>query len=149
MILVAGVDGAVVGLGGINIQEQAEQRLVALGFGMVHPAHQRKGLGSTLLPSRLALIDAQTAPITAMLTTVGGSETFYGRFGFFYVQSVAAEDGFESKHYVARLGTDTRQRCLAAPSRARLAPAPRGAVVPSFASIFAVASCDVSTALAT
>ncbi len=82
LILVAEVDGAVLGLGGINFQEQAGQHFVALSFGMVHPAHQRQGLGSTLLLSRLALIDAQTGPITAMLTTVGGSEAFCGRFGF-------------------------------------------------------------------
>ena len=136
LILVAESEGEIRGLGGINAEERVGKQFAALSFGMVHPAHQRAGFGTTLLLARLALLDDPgNGRSTVMLSTVGGSETFYGRFGFRYLQTFPDPGGYEGDTYIAKLVSTDRKRCLSVLRHARVSPALLNASVPAFASL--------------
>lgn len=53
-----------------------------LAWGMVHPEHQRHGLGSQLLTARIALARAAPGIETLLLDTSQHSRGFYERHGF-------------------------------------------------------------------
>jgi predicted N-acetyltransferase YhbS len=142
LIVVAEVAGEVRGLGGINSEERAGQRFAALSFGMVHPEHHQSGFGTTLLLSRLSLLSLQGKRCTVMLSTVGGSETFYGRFGFRYLQSIPDQGGYAGDTYIARLAHGDPERCALKLNRARLAPELWERPIPSFAALSPVASAS-------
>src|SRR5258708_5455550 len=55
LFLVAEKDGIICGCGGIAVASTAYNQ-ASLFFGLIHPQHQRQGLGTTLLLARLALL---------------------------------------------------------------------------------------------
>ncbi len=135
LILVAEVACGIRGFGGINAEVREGRRFVALSFGMVHPTHHRAGFGTTLLLARLSLLARQNMPCQAILSTVGGSETFYGRFGFRYLNSIPDQGGYAGDTYIARLTDRDLKRCAAMLRRARLSADVLNASIPSFASL--------------
>lgn len=114
LIMVAEQEGAVLALGGVNAQEQGGRHVACLSFGMVHPAHHRQGFGTALLLARLALLRTTQQFSFVALTTVGGSETFYGRFGFSFVRAIQATPEYLEKHYVVRLSERDKAQCAGA-----------------------------------
>lgn len=94
LILVAEDDGRVVGLGGVHYLETKYPTgtvFAALAFGMVHPQRHRQGFGTVLLLSRLAALPRPEPDYSILITTTGGSETFYERFGFRSIGRMPAE----------------------------------------------------------
>ena len=83
LYLVAVADGKVCGLGGIARVQARGADVAGLMFGMVHPQVKRQGYGTVLLLSRLALLSPPRKVWFITLSTIGGSESFYGRFGFY------------------------------------------------------------------
>jgi len=140
LIVVAEVAGEIRGLGGINAEEREGRRFAALSFGMVHPGHHQAGFGTTLLLARLSLLASQGKRCTVMLSTVGGSETFYRRFGFRYRQSIPDQGGYAGDTYIARLAEGDPQRCALKLNRACLASELGTAPIPSFAALSPAAS---------
>ena len=140
LIVVADVGGEIRGLGGINAEERTGQRFAALSFGMVHPGHHQAGFGTTLLLARLSLLASQGKRCTVMLSTVGGSETFYGRFGFRYVHSVPDQGGYAGDTYIARLADGDPRRCALKLNRACPASELGAVPMPSFATLSPAAS---------
>ncbi|CAN7665539.1 GNAT family N-acetyltransferase [Acidovorax sp. LjRoot117] len=111
LIVVIEQDNAVVAVGGMTADPVEGQQFVTLSFGMVHPAHQQKGLGTLLLLSRMALLRQNATPAQVHITTVGGSETFYGRFGFAYQDSQQATPDYLRKYYAVKLSTADIDKC--------------------------------------
>lgn len=113
LILVAEQDGDVRAFGGVNAQDRDGRYVAYLSFGMVHPAHHRQGFGTVLLLARLAMLKTTKEFSYAVLTTVGGSETFYERFGFSFFRAIQVTPEYLQKHYVVRLSKLDRARCSA------------------------------------
>lgn len=63
-----------------------------------------------------------------MSRAVGGSDSFYARFGFTWVRAVQAL-AYLQRHYVARVSTRDKQRCADALKAIWVPPLP-GAVEP-------------------
>ena len=139
LILVAEQDGAVRALGGVNAQDRDGRYIASLSFGMVHPAYHRQGFGTALLLARLALLQSTKEYSFACLTTAGGSETFYGRFGFSFVNAVQATPEYLQRHYVVRVSTQDKARCAKALEAIFAAPLPREVQMPPLTDLNAVA----------
>jgi predicted N-acetyltransferase YhbS len=79
-ILVAELEGKVVACGGLEIS--GDTNAARMVFGMVGREHQRLGIGTLMMLTRLALVpeDEPTALVT--LHSLLGTEPFYRRFGF-------------------------------------------------------------------
>ena len=90
---------------------------------------------ATLLAARLALLQRAAGPSLVVLTTTGGSETFYGRFGFKYVHSVQATPEFLQKHYFVKVSAEGKAQCIAALQSISVHSNLFEAEMPSFASI--------------
>jgi putative acetyltransferase len=74
----------------------------ALGLGplSVHPAHQRRGVGSALMHAVIASADAMDEPIVCLL----GDPAYYARFGFkpAVELDIAPPDAAWERHFQAR-----------------------------------------------
>lgn len=99
--------------GGINVDPHQDRQDASLTFGMAHPDYQKTGLGTTLLLSRLALLRRHSHPTFVCLSTVGGSESFYGRFGFRYIGAQQASPDYLQKTYYVRVSAEDASRCYA------------------------------------
>jgi ribosomal protein S18 acetylase RimI-like enzyme len=95
LVLVAEKDSRVVATGGIAIQRTHGVEVSMLSFGMVLPDYQRQGVGTTLLLARLSRLPQTQKKWIVCMTSVGGSNSFYGRYGFRFVANV---DGMRSDH---------------------------------------------------
>lgn len=83
MTLVLEQDGKIVGVGGISLKPDPAVSLCCwLSFGLIAPAHHRRGLGTVLLLARIARLPADLLPVPAFLMAVKSSRSFYERFGF-------------------------------------------------------------------
>jgi len=83
LFLVAEMQGEIAAVGGICRTPESPQGS-SLSFGMVHPDLHGKGLGTALLLGRLAALPRPTGVWWAILSSVGGSWTFFQRFGFLH-----------------------------------------------------------------
>ena len=110
-IVVMEQNNAVVAVGGMTADPFEGQQFVTLSFGMVHPSHQGKGLGTLLLLSRMALLRRSTTPALVHLSTVGGSETFYCRFGFQFKRSEQVTPDYLQKSYEVKISTADIEKC--------------------------------------
>jgi N-acetylglutamate synthase-like GNAT family acetyltransferase len=81
LFLVVELHGQVAAIGGLYRTPESPQGC-SLAFGMVHPDLHRKGLGTTLLLARLAVLSRPAGVWWAFLSSAGGSSTFFKRFGF-------------------------------------------------------------------
>ena len=81
LFLVVELHGQIAAVGGLYRTPESPQGC-SLAFGMVHPELHRRGLGTTLLLARLAVLARPTGVWCAFLSSAGGSSTFFERFGF-------------------------------------------------------------------
>ena len=81
LFLVVELHGQIAAVGGICRTPESPQGCSLL-FGMVHPDLHRRGLGTTLLLARLAVLERPAGVWWAFLSSAGGSSTFFERFGF-------------------------------------------------------------------
>ncbi len=137
LVLVVEQDGAIRAFGGINAQDQNGYFFSALSFGMVHPEFHRTGFGTVLLLARLSLLKTGRPVSLVTLTTTGGSDTFYGRFGFKFVRAVQATPEYLEQHYVVSVSTQDTALCLNALKAVWTLPDPDDIEMPDFASLFA------------
>ena len=79
-ILVIEYDGELVACGGLELIGDSDS--ATLVHGMVHGEYHRRGLGTTLLAARIALLETEDRPMELWLRTTRHSVPFYGRFGF-------------------------------------------------------------------
>lgn len=75
---------------------QRDARIVATGLGLapvaVEPAHQRRGIGGTLIRAGLAALQAAACPFVVVL----GEPAYYQRFGF----ATASRAGLQNEYGV-------------------------------------------------
>jgi len=118
--IVADIDGKVVGLGGVALRSSEWGEAAVIEFGMVHPDHSRRGIGTALLLARIAAIPATTIPCKVLMSSAGETVAFYRRFGFAYVTDAWVNDSLLS-HYVVTISFDNYTQCREAlPSYALL-----------------------------
>ena len=134
LVIVVEQDNVVRGFGGINAEVQNGHHCAALTFGMVHPQHQQQGFGTTLLAARLALLHKAACSSFVFLTTTGGSENFYGRFGFKFVHALQASPHYLQKHYLVKVSAKDKARCVATLHSLSVQSGVFEAGLPSFAS---------------
>ncbi len=113
LFLVAEIDGRVVGFGGITMDRKGKLEIAHLVYGMVDPAHQRRGIGSALLFARLAMLPAPRRWWTVLFVPVAGSQSFYQRFGFQYGLTTATAAGAVGDLYRAALTKERQAECIA------------------------------------
>jgi N-acetylglutamate synthase-like GNAT family acetyltransferase len=113
LTLVAEAEGKVNAVCGVSAQEQEWRHFAALSFGMVHPSLHRCGYGTAILLARLSLVHTKCSETHVILSTAGGSESFYTRFGFKFLQSLQPTSAYREDHYVARFTARDRARCAA------------------------------------
>ena len=110
LFLVAEVGGGVCGVGGIRV-ERPSLPVALLTFGMVHPAMKGRGIGTALLLARLAAVPESLLPCTVAMTAVGGSNTFYERFGFRFLDLPPEANEHGLDHYHVYFTRRDRARC--------------------------------------
>lgn len=88
--LIATRDGEAVGCGGLVYDATGNAWFC---FGMVSPAHQRKGIGTALMLARLALLTPVENWCAIAITAVRGSVSFYRRFGFMFLPATTDRNG--------------------------------------------------------
>lgn len=88
-------DGIIVGTGGVSVSEYSDELDIAIiSYGMIHPAHQGKGLGVLLLAFRLSLLDPLRYAWSVLMTSAGnGTAAFFEKMGFIYDSRRADEAG--------------------------------------------------------
>lgn len=82
-----------VGCCGINYAESEGIPFSVLCFGMVHPTHQRQGIGTAQLLVRLAMLTVKDEMAVAAMYAVPGSVSFYSRFGVRFDSKAVLDDG--------------------------------------------------------
>jgi len=94
LTLMATRDDKPVGCCGINYMGSIEGFPVAtLCFGMVDPAHQRRGIGTAQVLVRFALLTPVNGFAIVAMNAVPDSIWFYRRFGFDFSREARAADG--------------------------------------------------------
>lgn len=78
--LVVEHENEIVGCGGLELSGHGP--LAWLIHGMIHQDRQKKGLGTTLLAARLALLEPDGQPVQVRLRAGTAAASFYDRFGF-------------------------------------------------------------------
>jgi ribosomal protein S18 acetylase RimI-like enzyme len=78
--LVAESEGRIIASGGISYYLRDD--LAVLCFGLVHPSHQGRGIGTALLLARLAMLKPHSYDYRVLIFAVEKSIAYYRRFGF-------------------------------------------------------------------
>jgi GNAT superfamily N-acetyltransferase len=78
--LVAEIDGQIVASGGLSYV--GREGHAVLSYGLVHPSHQRKGIGTALFLARLALLRPNGLYYRIFIFALRQSMGYYRRFGF-------------------------------------------------------------------
>jgi GNAT superfamily N-acetyltransferase len=130
LVLVAERDRHVLGLGGIAIQPMNGFATAKCIMGMVHPLLHGHGLGTALLLARLALLPEPRGHWPVEITTTGGSETFYQRFGFRHFGYYVDERRTRFKQWRMRLFREDWCACGAALHESDIALNAEGIAVP-------------------
>jgi len=103
--LVLETEGKIIASGGLSYF--IRQNIAVLCFGLIHPDHQGKGLGTALLLSRLALLAPQGYTYAVIIAAVEKSFGFYRRFGF--RQLPPWVDGHGQQHPSGHLSFTSRE----------------------------------------
>jgi len=130
LYLICEVNGVIRGLGGIGSRPQNGVPIAVLSFGMIHPDFHNQGFGTALLLARLASFPAFHSEWLAALSTTGGSETFYRRFGFTFVETYRDEKNLSSDCYYTILWSDHGKECRNILKRSSIRLEISGAIVP-------------------
>jgi len=111
-VLVAEVEGAIRGFGGISIHPHHAIQAAGLSFGMVHPDFRKQGFGTALLLARLASLPTPRKVWIVMMSSAGGSATFYARFGFSYARDyIDPGSSLEFSQFYVKLRSGDRIEC--------------------------------------
>jgi N-acetylglutamate synthase-like GNAT family acetyltransferase len=78
--LVAENDTHIMASGGMSYF--VRENTVVLCYGLVHPSHQGRGIGTALLLARLALLNPERSSYDVFIFALEKSFAFYRRFGF-------------------------------------------------------------------
>jgi N-acetylglutamate synthase-like GNAT family acetyltransferase len=135
LVLVCDVAGEVRGFGGISMHREPRAELATLNFGMIHPEHHKQGYGTALLLARIATLPPPDFQWAAFISTTGGSETFFRRFGFMHVSSFADEQGLEFDLHRTRIYKEDWRACHDALAAASIALDTSDAVVPAISNV--------------
>jgi N-acetylglutamate synthase-like GNAT family acetyltransferase len=111
LFLTAILDGKIVACGGVFY---GSPRLTEayLCFGLVHPDHQRRKIGTRLLLARLSLLDSALAqPIRINLQATQYSKSYFIKIGFAYVTSEYGACGHLFEHYTLILSSSLLRSC--------------------------------------
>jgi len=130
LFVVAEAGGRILACGGLNVDTRAVADAAALNFGMVHPEHHRQGFGTALLLARLATLAQPDVRWLISISTTGGSETFYRRFGFRRLGRFAGRHGEQFVHYYVTLYRNQWQACRALLECATIVLDTEGAAIP-------------------
>jgi GNAT superfamily N-acetyltransferase len=68
------------------------QQAVSLSFGVVHPHHQRKGIGTALLLARIAILPKPQDFYCVSMSPLPNAQPFFRKFGFGFVASYNDRD---------------------------------------------------------
>lgn len=131
LVLIIEADGQVRACGGVSRYGSTEHFILA--YGMVHPAFQGKQFGTALLLARLAALPEPADEWVIRMSTVGGSHTFFQRFGFDKYGSFPHESGRVFDWYYSRLSRANWQDCRSELVRASIELDMAGATVPAIA----------------
>jgi len=112
LFLVAEAEGEVCGFGGIAMRREGKLEIAHLVFGMVHPSRQRRGFGTALLLARMAVLPVPRRWWTVLLMPVGGSESFYARFGFAFGMTTMTTLGAPGDLYRVALTAKSQAQCI-------------------------------------
>jgi predicted N-acetyltransferase YhbS len=82
LFLVIEEAGQIRAVGGITRASTNHGPVAALVYGLVEPVFHKRGIGSLLLLARLAALPELEKNYAVCMAAVGGSDTFYRRFGF-------------------------------------------------------------------
>ena len=115
--VVVELHGQIAAVGGVYRTPESPQGC-SLAFGMVHPDLHKRGLGTTLLLARLAVLPRPTGVWWTFLASAGGSSTFFARFGFQHYGRYALPPDMESfdcyRSYLEESDWETCAKILAA-----------------------------------
>jgi len=125
LFLVAEVERQVRGLGAVSMRRTDRSEGAILSWGMIDPSFQRRGYGTALLRARLAMLPLARRAWIVTITTAGGSESFYERFGFKYVKQVPIDGGRLLDAYCVLVTPRAQRRCASSVADL-LIPAPLG-----------------------
>jgi len=78
--LVAEREGRIIASGGVSYSIRRD--IAVFSFGLIHPDHQSKGIGTALVLARLALLNPDCFSYHVLIFAVEKSIGFYQRFGF-------------------------------------------------------------------
>lgn len=131
LVLIIEADGQVRACGGVARYGASDN--VILSYGMVHPAFQGKQFGTALLLARLAALPEPPSQWLIRMSTVGGSHTFFQRFGFGKYGSFPHEGGRVFDWYCSRLSRRDWQDCRSELVKASIDLNMAGAAVPEIA----------------
>lgn len=120
--LVARVNGELVGSAGLMMAGDVLKRGIGLVFGLVHPAWQHRGVGSSLLLARLAALPEPQTSWAIALSAVDASRSFYEQYGFRFAGRFP-NCGVELDHFAAALGGKEWRLCRAILTEAGVTPA--------------------------
>jgi ribosomal protein S18 acetylase RimI-like enzyme len=109
LYLVLEMEGRLVGCGGVGIYRYGAVEQASLYFGLIHPQWQRRGLGSTLMLARLAMLPPHAWQVA--MTVVPSSRSFYEYYGFLFHSRVKIEPEGECDALSAYLSPDDREMC--------------------------------------
>jgi N-acetylglutamate synthase-like GNAT family acetyltransferase len=111
LFLVAELEGKVKAVAGLVLDHGTTDRVFGLAFGMVHPSIKRQGLGTTLLLARLAALPDSLIPCAIAMTSVGGSNTFYDRFGFRFLAVPPESNVHGLDHHIVTFSLRDKIKC--------------------------------------
>jgi len=131
LVLVIETDGQIRACGAVARYANAQR--VVLAYGMVHPAFQKKQFGTTLLLARLAALPEPSDRWAILMSTVGGSHTFFERFGFDRLGSFPHEGGRAFDWYCSWLYRRDWEDCRSELAKSSIELRLAGAVVPETA----------------
>ena len=82
LFLVVECDNKPVAFGGISLTVVENNKVASLSYGMIHPEHQRKGIGTVLLLARIATLPESRIPYVLTVSPLETSRSFFTQFGF-------------------------------------------------------------------
>jgi len=111
LFLVAILDEKVVACGGISYTTSGRTNAY-LCYGLVHPDHQRRKIGTSLLLARLSLLRTALAqPVDINLQATQYSKSYFAKIGFAYVTSEHDAYGHLFEHYTLTLSSSLLRSC--------------------------------------
>lgn len=111
LFLASILDEKVVACGGI-FYDSPRLTDACLCYGLVHPDHQRRKIGTSLLLARLSLLDsALEQPVSISLQATQYSKSYFAKIGFAYVTSEHDAYGHLFEHYTLTLSSSLLRSC--------------------------------------